>query len=131
MPRRTKRLNVDAETPLEKHILRWINARSADYDTGAAGVLKDLFYGGCQSGMVGHLVYYTDTVKFYKRYQTDIDAVLKDLLDSTGCSIAELFGDKWDSDDPLARDTMNQNLLAWMGFEEGARRLAERAGIDA
>ena len=38
---------------------------------------------------------------------------------------SELFGDKWDNEDPLAIDYYNQNLLAWFGFEETMRNLAK------
>ena len=36
---------------------------------------------------------------------------------------SELFGDKWDKEDPLAQTTCNQNLLAWFGFEETLRNI--------
>ena len=123
-------MNFKPETKLERKVARWINEQAKDYDSGAEGVLKDLFYGGCQSGMVGKLIYYADTVPFYKRNMSEIDAMLKDAMSDTGLQPAELFGDKWDSDDPLARDTFNQNLLAWFGFEETARKLADRAGLE-
>jgi hypothetical protein len=41
-----------------------------------------------------------------------------------------LFGDKWDKTDPLARDSGNQNLLAWFGFEETARMIAGKEGYE-
>jgi hypothetical protein len=50
-------------------------------------------------------------------------------LDNFGGAPSELFGDKWDKNDPLALDTQNQNLLAWFGFEEMAFKLAGSAGI--
>jgi len=125
----TKRIE-GAETKLERHVQRWINSRAPDYpDTGAEGVLKDLSYGGCQSGMVGHLIYYYDTAKFYKRYAKDIDAIVAELVESTGEPIQTLIN--WDASDPLGRDTSNQNLLAWLGFEEAARALADRNEIEA
>ena len=35
-------------------------------------------------------------------------------MDSTGLyAPSELFGNKWDKEDPLAQDDYNQNLLAW------------------
>ena len=37
--------------------------------------------------------------------------------------MSELFGNKWDKEDPLGRDDYNQNLLAWFGFEETLRKL--------
>ena len=109
---------IKGSTKLEKRVARWINARSTDYDDKAQGVIDDLMQGGCQSGMVGDLIYYHNTVRFYKLYRSEIDAMLKETLCETGYkSPAELFGDKWDNDDPLARDDFNQNLLAWFGFE--------------
>lgn len=118
------------ETKLERAARVWMNSRSADYEDGWRGAYKDLAYGGCQSGMVGDLIYYADTVRFYKRYQKDIDALLRGMLSDTGCSIAQLFGDKWDSEDPLAREQFNQNLLAWFGFEEAARNIADANGYE-
>ena len=41
-----------------------------------------------------------------------------------------LFGDKWETDDPMALATFNQNLLAWFGFEETARRMADALGWE-
>ena len=34
-----------------------------------------------------------------------------------------IFGDKWDKEDPLAAEDFNQNLLAWFGFEETLRKI--------
>lgn len=115
-----------AETTLERNALRWLNERGAGYDDGAAGAYKDLEHGGCVSGTVSHLIYYTDTGKFYRRHQKDIDALLKEQLFSSGLSVQELFYGKWDNEDPLGREWLNQNLLAWFGFEEAARIVMDR-----
>jgi hypothetical protein len=108
---------------LEKHVKEWLDEQSEDGYNSAG---DDLLQYGCQSGMVGHLIYYVDTVAFYEKYQYEIDELLSNLLLDTGLSIQELFGDKWDNEDPLARDASNQNLLAWFGFEETARQLIEQ-----
>jgi hypothetical protein len=84
-----------------------------------------LEYGGCQSGAVSRLIYYTDTVRFYRKHQQEIDALLAQMQEDSGFyNPAELFND-WDETDPLAREQSNQNLLAWFGFEETARKIAE------
>ena len=120
-----------AKTGLEVAVQEWANEEAEDYpDSGVEGVLEDLMQGGCASGMVGALVYYTDTVKFYREHRESIAVLLAEMLDSCGCSIAELFGDKWDAADPLANGDLNQNLLACFGFEEAARSLAQRNGIE-
>lgn len=123
---------VQTETKLEGAVARWIRSRARDYpDTGAAGVLKDLAYGGCQSGMVGHLIYTRDCVRFYRRHRVDIVEALRATMDDMGVNgVAELFGDRWDAADPLAHDDPNRTLLAHFAFEETARALAGRAGVE-
>lgn len=120
-----------AQTKLEKDVQATINCHAEDYKSGAKGFLEDLARGGCQSGLVGGLVYYTDTLKFYKKHSKEIKELLKTTLDATGFkSPSELFGDKWDKDDIFAEETLNQNLLTWFGFEETARNLATMNNIE-
>lgn len=127
-----KRLPMNVgHTRLQNTVRLIINRHSADYESGAQGYIEDVLYGGCQSGVVSELIYYTDTLKFYAQYQHDIDNLLQELCRDTGCTPAELFGDKWERDDPLARHAINKNLLAWFGFEETTRQLANENGIEA
>lgn len=116
------------ESALERTVARWANSSGRDYDTGAKGALGDLFYGGCQSGIVSELIYYADTLKFYKRHREAINALLKRMQEDTGMSAEGLRN--WDKTDPLALDSKNQNILAWYGFEETARILADRMGWE-
>lgn len=86
--------------------------------------LEDLLQYGCESGIVSELIYYSDTTAFFEQHCQEINALLEEMLVGTGyTSPAELFGSKWDSADPLALEPINQNLLAWFGFEEIAHRL--------
>ena len=120
-----------ATNAIEQYAVTWLNSYGHGYDEGASGAAKDLFYGGCQSGIVSALIHTQDCVKFYRKHRITIAAMLAELMDSTGVkSPAELFGDKWDTSDPLATDDANQNLLAWFGFEEAARAVCDRAGIE-
>ena len=98
----------------------WLDQMDKEEYTSA---LDDLLEHGCQSGMVSELIYYSDTVKFYNKHQVEIDALLAELCNDLGDSPAEIFGNKWDTSDPLARGDLNKNLLAWFGFEETARTL--------
>ena len=102
----------------------WIEEKIADGYTKQEAI-DELMSHGCQSGMVSGLIYYTDTTKFFEAHKAEINELLKEVLSSTGLDTAELFGDKWDTDDPLCMDTTNQNLLAWFGFEETVRALGE------
>lgn len=109
-------------TALERNVARWINARASE-DNGQA------LSHGCSSGIVGHLIYYKDTLAFYRKHKAEINALLAHMIDNGVLeSPADLNG--WDKSDPLAQDTNNQNLLAWFGFEETAHNLANKAGID-
>lgn len=121
---------LNPTTPLERHVARWLRMRAKDsYDGDLKTVLQNLFYGGCQSGIVGHLIYCADTRKFYLRYQEEIDGMISRMIDE-GClnSLSDLRN--WDKSDPLARGDNNINILAWFGFEETARALADQAGIE-
>lgn len=111
-------------TKLERAVYRMIR-NNADSTSPAdlQAYAEDVLQAGCQSGIVGQLIYYTDTAKFYKRHAKEIDRLLAELCDDTGKTPARLFGNKWDSEDPMARDYLNQNLLAWFGFEEATRRM--------
>lgn len=84
--------------------------------------MEDVMTYGCQSGMVGHLTWYTQTEAYYKEHKEEINELLYEMLDSTGLNIGELFGDNWDEEDPLALEQFNRNLLAWFGYEETVRK---------
>lgn len=125
-----KRLSQLAKTPLEKRIVSMIKYKLTGYDN-LESLLKDILYSGLQSGIVSDLIYYSDTLAFYKRYKKEIDILLKDLINETGSnSPADLFGNKWDKEDFFIEDTNNRNLLAWFGFEEKLRGLADKLGYE-
>ena len=98
-----------------KRVCNYIIDRWSEYDD-KKHIFTDVLNYGCQSGVVGELIYYTDTVRFYKQYKEEINSLLYDAMDGTGLyAPSELFGDKWDKEDPLAQYDYNQNLLAWFG----------------
>ena len=41
--------------------------------------LQDLLLNGCESGMVNHLIYYTDTVKYFEEHESEIMEMLAQL----------------------------------------------------
>lgn len=88
------------------------------------GRLEDILQHGCISGTVGSLIYCSDTIKFYEEYKENINELLYQTMEETGLhSMEELFGNNFDKEDPLCIEQMNQNLLAWFGYEEVARQL--------
>lgn len=120
---------IQGESSLSKHVRCWINEQVAE-GCSVQSTVNNLLEHGCISGMVCHLVAYVDTTAFYDEHRGDISALLAEAIDSTGCGVGELFGDKWDEFDPLADDTQNRNLLAWFGFEETARQIADQIGVE-
>lgn len=68
-------------TGIELDVLEWLSAwESGGYATPLAK-LNDLFYGGCVSGIVCHLIYYTDTTAYYDEHRQHIELIfqLKDV----------------------------------------------------
>lgn len=124
-----KRL-IGAKTPLQKAVQSILNNK-IEKDYLLKNVLDDLLTYGCQSGVIGEMVYYNETLKFYKKYKYEIQIILRELMEECGNdSPAKLFGDKWDKGDMFAEESNNQNLLAWFGFEETARTLAYENKIE-
>jgi hypothetical protein len=81
---------------------------------------------GLECGVVGSLVYSSDTTAFFKRYKPEINELLADTMLECGVeSVARIFNDKWEKTDPLALEYPNQELLAWFAYEEVAFQLRE------
>jgi len=74
-------------------------------------ILQDVINHGCISGVISEMTNYTDTLKFYKKHTKEISDLAVDL---GGPGTLNGF----DNSDPLCLETPNQNLLAWLGFEE-------------
>lgn len=77
------------------------------YDTPLQ-MFEDLMH-GCESGIVGSLIYYVDTHAFAKEYIEDIMELYQDMTDNLG-EAPKMEGDAL-------------NWLAWFGFEETARNI--------
>lgn len=77
---------------------------------------SDLLTYGCQSGMIGKLIYYCDTHKFYDTHYDEIEALRVELEQSFG--------------EPLQPNGDLKNWFAWLAFEETARAVAEELGLS-
>ncbi|MCX6077689.1 MAG: hypothetical protein NTW78_12505 [Campylobacterales bacterium] len=122
--------NYKATTELEKEVIKIIIDEASDYETFES-YLSDLLSNGCVSGMVGALIYYTDTQAFTKRHASDINELLANTLSMCGFnSSVELFGKKWDAEDSLCLSQNNQNLMAWFALEETARNIGISFDLD-
>ena len=123
--RNIKILKKDA-TSLQNSVYDYIIDEWDSYDN-KVNIFTDVLYHGCQSGTVGFLIYYNQTTAYYNEHREEINQLLYELMECTGIySPTELFGNKWDKEDPLAIEDYNQNLLAWFGFEETMRNIGQK-----
>ena len=118
-----KEIKRATDNKLTKRVCDYVIGEWNDYND-KKHIFTDVLYHGCQSGMVGFLIWYSDTTAFYKKYIEEINTLLYNVQSSTGLyGMKDLFGKKWDEEDPLAIEAYNQNLLAWFGFEETLRNV--------
>lgn len=96
---------------LEERVKEIIEDHAEGYDEGAVGYAKDVLYGGCQSGIVGELIYYKDTHEWFDTYYDEIMELREKLSEEFGIDIN------------APTDTDMKNWFAWFSFEETARRL--------
>ena len=129
----TKKLldQLAKESKLKKDVVTILKSKVRDYDNDYKSLLKDILYNGLQSGIISQLVYYSDTLKWFKKHNADISKLLRESMFNYGTNNpADLFGRNWDQDDPFVSETPNKNLLAWFSFEETAREIADRLGYE-
>ena len=122
---------------LQSNVSMWILDRATDYDECAtawdniAGLLSDLAYGGCSSGMVSHLIYNSDILRYWEAHREEITDTIQTQADDSGCGIGELFraGD-WDNTDPFCRELPNITIMVWAAFEQTAFDIGCAMGIE-
>lgn len=76
---------------------------------------EDLRNNGCASGMIGKLIYYYDTHKFFNKHYSEIEDLRYEYEEMTGVTL-QPQGDL-------------MNWYAWFSFEEVARQLATELNI--
>jgi len=97
-------------------IRAFVAEEALDHDDPAT-FFNDLQNHGCVCGMVGSLIYYTDTQYFYDEHYAEIEDLREDWEANTGEAI-KINGDL-------------KNFFAWFAFEETAYRMAsEDLGLD-
>lgn len=80
--------------------------------TNPLGFFRDLAYGGCQSGMIGMLIYHSDCKEVYGKYMDDMEDK-KDELE-------EEFGSPIQNRDYIA----HADFMCWLCYEELAKEIA-------
>lgn len=87
--------------------------------------MEDLQKHGCQSGMIGSLIYYSDTENFYNKYKEEISSLANEIIESTGYNSLFDLIPNLNKEDQLMLESHNKNILAWFGFEETTNKLYE------
>ena len=77
---------------------------------------KNVLQNDCQSGIVGELIYFYQTKEFFKDYCDDILELYKHYVEE-GIIIPH-------------PEHMDSNWLAWFGFEEALRMIADDLNIE-
>ena len=77
---------------------------------------RDVLNNGCQSGIVGELIYFYQTKEFFKDYCDEILDIYSVYVEE-GLIQQEL-------------EHMDSNWLAWFGFEEALRMIADQLNIE-
>ena len=65
-------------TGVKNDVINFLLAQAQDSED-AQGILENVLTHGCESGMVNHLTYYTDTVKYFEKHEIEIMEMLKQL----------------------------------------------------
>lgn len=118
------KLELKTDNLLERHVIGWVNRQMVNSDNWIEDVFQNLAERGCSSGIVNHLIYTVDTIRFFHRYKKEINELLNDhSVYVSGASLADIIKD-FDETDHLCLGAVNQNLLAWFGFEKTAENLA-------
>ena len=84
--------------------------------------IKNILNYGCQSGIVGDLLYYYQTEAFFNRHKNAINEIAHELSN-------DIYGNPYEIYKNLNGEC-NKNNMAWFGFEEIVRRTAEEYGIE-
>lgn len=63
-------------TGVKNDVINYVLSQSQDSED-AQSILDDIVTHGCQSGMVNHLIYYTDTVKYFEDHESEIMDMLE------------------------------------------------------
>jgi len=91
-------------------------AREALDHEDIACFFSDLLQHGCVSGMIGSLIYYTDTHKFFDTHYDAIEELRMNYQENIG--------------EPLEIKDNLKNFLAWYAFEETAYQMALELGLE-
>ncbi len=106
---------ISEEDNIRAYVAQYVLDELESYDD-IKDFFNDLACSGCSSGMIGGLVYYSDTHKFYDAHYDEIEELRDEYEEMSGETLKPEYDLK--------------NWYAWFAFEETARKLADELEID-
>ena len=94
---------------------------SMSIDSNLETVINEVLEYGCISGIVGSLIYYYQTEAFFNRHKEAINDLAHELSE-------EIYGNPFEIYHNL-NGGCSKNNMAWFGFEEVTRLIAEELEI--
>lgn len=104
-----------------RDIVDEVEYKSQDYDGDDKEkfirVLEDINYSGLASGIVGSLIYYDDTTKFFETYYDEISDELYN-MENAGLEPMKLLKSEYSMDDVsiMMCDQYSKNYIVWMVY---------------
>lgn len=112
---RIREIAKQSSNRLIKHVGYYIIKNYASNEI--ENFFRDLANHGCACGMVGELIYYHDTHRFFDRFYEEIEEIRQEYQWSVGEEVRVSQNDL-------------KNFFAWFGFEEAARSICGQIGLE-
>jgi hypothetical protein len=111
-----KRISQETSNNLTQHVANYAIKRYSNPEE-IKNFFHDLLNHGCVCGMIGDLIYYSDTHAFYDKFYKEIEELRQEYEFSVGEQL------------PVKHSDL-KNFFAWFGFEETARGIANEIGLE-
>lgn len=85
--------------------------------------VAEVVLNGCQSGVVGELIYYADSCAFYEKYKEEIWQRLWDSWSDWGGESPLHLISTFNGADAVGSDEQFRNLMAWWACEDVCREI--------
>ena len=127
MINKIRKLKAESTNKLKVEVLNYI-ADTYKTDEEIKCFMGDLLQHGCQSGMVGFLIYYCDTSKFFDKFEDEIEDLITNSMEEQGIKTRPLFINGLNgSAENLSQE---KNLLSWFAFEEMTREINQELELN-
>lgn len=114
-------------TGVKNDVINFLLAQAQDSED-AQGILENVLMNGCQSGMVNHLIYYTDTVKYFEEHEDEI----REMIDNNfGIDLYSMGVEEFDElMSALNLDSFEDRLNYTETHEEALKRVADANSVS-